>query len=443
MGSTQLKLVILGLLVFTVFADEISKITPKRGISVPMKRIPRRIDPILAKRSVSVPYQYDSGAWGVAILAGQQTEELYLLMDTGSFDMFVVGDQCVNCINPAPPATYIPSPSETVESCSTVCTQYSTNYCYGGSECRINVTYGDGSGAVSTIVNDLVQFPTLNSVNGYFGNVRSVQTGQSTFLVAGQAGIIGAAYVTGSSMPTNAGTLLDAMAAANNFPNIFSLCINQNNPFMSFGQDYSGSAGFQWTAVTQPAVYYTITLDDMLLSPGGSSGTSLGLSSAQLNNGGVIVDSGTSLIVLDSTIYTTLYNQLFALCGTGSNLVGICGVSQANSIFYAAYALTGDQISAYPTIQFTVSCSSGTCSALDVPPEAWIVQYTATTYTAGISENSAGSILGDVFMQNFHVVFDKTRNQVGFASQTTCNLNGKAAASTLHSAFMDLVRWFL
>jgi len=276
----------------------------------------------------------------------------------------------------------------------------------------------------------------------FFGNVVYQFQGSSTFLIPGQAGILGAAYGIAASMPTNGGTVLDTLASANGYPNIFSLCVNQNNPFMSFGQDYYGSSGFLWTDVakTQGAyVYYTITLTDFLLSVGGAGGVSIGLSQGQLNNNGVIVDSGTTLIALDSSVFAQFYNSLSNLCSSGSNLVGVCGVTLANSIFYNAYSLSSSDISAYPTLQFTVGCSSGTCTSLNVPPEIWIIQYTSSTYTAGISDGGSGTILGDVFMMNFHVVFDKTRDKLGFASQTTCNLNGKAAGERLHSAFMDTV----
>jgi len=272
----------------------------------------------------------------------------------------------------------------------------------------------------------------------FFGNVQyQTESGQATFLVPGEAGILGAGYALAASMPTNGGTVLDTLAAANSFPNIFSLCVNQNNPFMSFGQDYYGSSGFLWTDVTPP--YYTIVLTDFLLASGGSTtGNTIGLSQTQLNQNGIIVDSGTTLISLDSQTFTAFYNQLVNLCSSGSNLVGVCGVSLANSIFHAAYPLSSSDISAYPTLQFQVACSTGSCSTLNVPPQVWLIAYTSTTTTAGISSGT-GTILGDVFMMNFHVVFDKTRNQLGFASQSTCNLNGKAAGEILHSAFMDTI----
>jgi len=246
-------------------------------------------------------------------------------------------------------------------------------------------------------------------------------------------------------MPTSGGTVLDAIVAANNYPNIFSLCVNQNNPFMSFGQDYYGSSGFVWTDIAQTQgtyIYYTVTVTDFLLSVGGAEGVTIGLTQSQLNNAGVIVDSGTTLIALDDAVYTKFFNQLSSLCSSGVNLKGVCGQSEASSIFHNPFALSSSDISDYPTLQFVVPCSKGNCTTLDVPPQIWIVQYTSTTYTAGISNNgvNGGSILGDVFMMNFHVVFDKSRNQLGFASQSTCNLNGKAAGETLHSALIDTAK---
>jgi len=169
-----------------------------------------------------------------------------------------------------------------------------------------------------------------------------------------------------------------------------------------------------------------------------SNGVSLGLSSGTLNAGGVIVDSGTTFISLDTPVFNALYNAIQSTCPE-SNLVGMCGETLQSGIFSKGFSLSQAQIDAYPTIQFKVSCTKGNCQTLDVPPSYWLYQFSGNFYTAGISAGS-GTILGDVFMSPFHVVFDKSRGELGFASQSTCNLNGVAAGARLTSTLMDLLR---
>jgi len=155
------------------------------------------------------------------------------------------------------------------------------------------------------------------------------------------------------------------------------------------------------------------------------NGTSLGLNPVQLNNGTVIVDTGTTEVALTSTIFNTLYNLLQSKCGQ-VNLVGICGVVNVqDSIFYNYFNLTSEELLAYPTINFVFSCSLGTCAPLALLPEYYLYVYKGA-YTAYIGTNYQEVILGDVLMKNYHMVFDKQRSLVGYSTQETCNLNGTA-----------------
>jgi len=40
-----------------------------------------------------------------------------------------------------------------------------------------------------------------------------------------------------------------------------------------------------------------------------------------------------------------------------------------------------------------------------------------------------GVIIGDVVMENYHMVFDKSRNVFGYANQTTCTLTGSVSGT--------------
>eukprot|EP01088_Endostelium_zonatum_P009435 TRINITY_DN22664_c0_g1_i1.p1 TRINITY_DN22664_c0_g1~~TRINITY_DN22664_c0_g1_i1.p1 ORF type:complete len:471 (-),score=96.95 TRINITY_DN22664_c0_g1_i1:113-1495(-) len=409
------------------------------AIEIPIKYIPPHKNLVVIRRAfgtdgIAPAYEYRGGSWAIGLNLGSSSGPIFCNLDSGSFDLFVAGQGCSNCV-PTPPIFYTPTSNQQVVSCSsTTCnTQGNTrNTCTSSGSCQTTVVYGDGSGVTATVVRDVVGIPGLTtSILGFFGAITSTKntTSGGPFLSTGQGGIIGCAYGTGSSFPNGAGqNLLDYLANVNNQPNIFSLCLNSAGPWMSFGENYYGKNNFFWTPVNYKP-YFGFTLNNVLLNYASTTsnggGTSLGLSQAQYNTGRPFIDSGTTLIYLETNLWNTFYGALQSACNSGVNLVGVCGQTRQNSIFNRVFQLTTAQVAAYPTVQFIISCTGNgaTCSSLNVPPTSWIRSLGQGRYTGGI-QTSTLSILGSVFMQNYHVVFDKTRDYIGFAPQSTCNLDG-------------------
>jgi len=216
------------------------------------------------------------------------------------------------------------------------------------------------------------------------------------------SGIWGLAYPSISSVGSpNIFTLL---TKSNQYLSTeFSLCLLPGGGFFTIGGNYTSYPSFSFTPLTAQT-YYAIELNDILVGT-----TSIGLPSSAYNsaNSPTIVDSGSTLINVPSNIYSAIEAQFKAICTTNpGSLVGICGVAAGNTMFDGqCYSMTANQIAAYPTLNFNI----GNLGAnFPVPPTAYLVPVTnaqGTFQCLGIGGASTLVILGDVFMQNWNIVF--------------------------------------
>jgi len=146
---------------------------------------------------------------------------------------------------------------------------------------------------------------------------------------------------------------------------------------------------------------------------------SLGISEHTMNENGVIVDSGTTLFIVNPAMFTTIQNYLQALCKSVP-LVGICGVSFNNSIFNNnCFLMTPAQVAQYPSLSVTLA---GTTD-LAIPQTAYLWQGAGIPgyYCFGIqAAKKLPVILGDVFIQNYNVAFDRNKGKVGFGPLSSC-----------------------
>jgi len=182
---------------------------------------------------------------------------------------------------------------------------------------------------------------------------------------------------------------------------------------MDFGVNYQGYSGFEWTYInTGYNTYYIVSLNVMAVS-----GQSLDGNPADF--GTTIVDSGTTLIILPPKLYSAFVANLYESCST-SHLVGICqNVTNNKTLFDGAcYSMSQSELDAFPTLSFTFD---GT-TPLNVPPQGYLYSLNGT-YCMGIQNSgntTKGTILGDIFIQNFHTVFDLVQAEVGFGPLTSC-----------------------
>jgi len=191
---------------------------------------------------------------------------------------------------------------------------------------------------------------------------------------------------------------------------------------MSLGTDFSTTQGFQWVPITTK-LYYGVTISGMSVA-----GQSLGSASIFNSNGqsaGTIVDSGTTLMLLPKSAYAAYGSYLGSQCSKGTQLAGLCNPapSDGSTILDGGlcYTMSDSQVNAYPSL--TVDFGSGI--VMTVSPQKYLFPFNdnGVTYRCmGLANltNDGEMILGDVFMQNWHVVFDRQHSQIGFGPVSSC-----------------------
>jgi len=190
---------------------------------------------------------------------------------------------------------------------------------------------------------------------------------------------------------------------------LFHFVLLKNNAVMSMGIDYSLNQDFSWTSILVEQHYVVEMLDFQL------DGISLGFPSSvyNTNNGGnsqgCIVDSGTLQILLPEEVFdafiSNLQNRGLDISMFSSNCV----------------EMSESQVNAYPNIQIILQ-------EIDTPftitPDMYLFLWDNNSCRGGgilsIGGNGLGTNLGDIFMQGWHVVFDRENSKVGFGPLSSC-----------------------
>ncbi|KAJ3345927.1 hypothetical protein HDU83_003564 [Entophlyctis luteolus] len=139
----------------------------------------------------------------------------------------------------------------------------------------------------------------------------------------------------------------------------------------------------------------------------------------------VIVDSGTTLLALDSSTLSQVVTQLKTVTTVRSTTSGL-------------YVVSCSQVSSLPTFSFTLGSSSFSLSPSDyiVTDDQYCILGMMSLPTG---QQSNLWIFGDIFMRKYFTVFDFGNKQVGFAvaSDGLTSGNGVALTSSILAAGMS------
>jgi hypothetical protein len=356
-----------------------------------------------------------TAAFFAQVSIGTPPQLFEVQIDTGSSDFLVYGSSCVStgCTNGAV-NRYDMSASSTSQAITCTDPKFFCRSCvnFGGisNSCSFSDSYGGGGNPQGSLISDVFHIGQFPAVTISFGYINTVS---GNFESAPASGIWGLAYQTlGVGVPA-----LDTMVNQLQIPNMFSLCLG-NSPVMTTGVDFTSNTNFKWTNIITRS-YYTVEMLDMQVHS-----KSLGLPSSAYSSQFCAIDSGTTNILLPTLAFNTFYAKLKAMCNT-TNLVGLCGVpSYEPDIFHGyCYFMSSYQRTLYPDIQIFLGNIS---TPLTITSQQYIYE-TQGYYCAGIgaSSDNGPTVLGDIFMQNFHVAFDRVNNRVGFADPSTCPTAGE------------------
>ena len=315
--------------------------------------------------------EYDILEYYMQFTLGTPPSPFTAQVDTGSSDLAIPSTFCKKCSNNGD-LPYNPSTSSTSAAihCSSIPEPLECPSCFKDS-CEFSVTYEDGSGFYSDVYQDVFTMDKYKA----FGQTFGAMTRESKdFEPKNVDGIVGFGFQALSE--TNAPTPMDNLFGTGLVShNIFTMCFTDDGGMMTFGSEgyFHVNGTLQYTPIVPlspdyPDTYwwYQLIIEDMLINE-----VSLNVSSDVYNDGGSIVDSGTTDFLLPTPAYEAMFTVLSSNCGN-VNLVGVCGESYSGSLWGGyCFRMTEAQVQAYPPIEIRIANDV----VLFVPPEHYIVNH--------------------------------------------------------------------
>jgi hypothetical protein len=88
------------------------------------------------------------------------------------------------------------------------------------------------------------------------------------------------------------------------------MCLRPRGGALELGVDYSKDKRFVWTPISQQQ-WYSVDISDIKIG-----NKSIGFSSWYLDSFGTIVDSGTTLLIFPTEVFTAVKKMFLAICST-------------------------------------------------------------------------------------------------------------------------------
>uniref|UniRef100_A0A8C4Y0T6 pepsin A n=1 Tax=Gopherus evgoodei TaxID=1825980 RepID=A0A8C4Y0T6_9SAUR len=334
--------------------------------------------PNLANDAASEPLtNYMDMEYYGTISIGTPAQDFTVIFDTGSSNLWVPSVYCSSaaCTNHN---RFNPSDSSTYEATSQ----------------SLSIQYGTGS-MTGILGYDTVQVGGIEDTNQIFG-LSETEPG-SFFYYAPFDGILGLAFPSISSSgatPVFDNMMNEGLVSEDLF-SVYLSSDEQSGSFVMFGgidsSYYSGS--LNWIPLSAET-YWEITMDSVTMN-----GETIACS------GGcqAIIDTGTSLLAGPSTGISSINSYI------GANVM----LRLSHWGTYCPRHISCSAMSSLPYIVFTINGIE-----FPVPASAYIIDQRGSSCTSGFESIDVDGlwILGDVFIRQYYVVFDRANNQVALAS---------------------------
>lgn len=329
---------------------------------------------------------------------------MYMVVDTGSDVMWIQCSPCRRCytqsdplFNPRASSSFVSLPCS-----SPTCRQLDISGCSRSRSCLYQVSYGDGSFTVGDFSTETLTFGRTP-----VGRVALGCGHDNEGLFVGAAGLLGLGHGR-LSFPSQVGRI---------FGQRFAYCLSDRQA----GSTPSSTLIFGDAALPAPgraAVYAPMVANPKLgtfyyvemvgISVGGSR-VNVAASEFQISangNGGVIVDSGTSVTRLVQPAYIAM-RDAFRAGTTHLNLT-----TAGFSLFDTCYDLSGKDVVKVPTVVFHF----GRGADLSLPASNYLIPVnTAGLFCFAFAGTTSGlTIIGNIQQQGIRVVFDPAASRVGF-----------------------------
>lgn len=341
-----------------------------------------------------------SGEYFTRIGIGTPTRYVYLVLDTGSDIVWIQCLPCRKCYTQSDPV-FDPSKSSSfapVTCDSPLCRRLDSPGCNNRNKCLYQVSYGDGSftiGAYST--------ETLNFRKTIVSNISFGCGHDNEGLFVGAAGLLG----------LGKGKLSFPGQAGSRFGQKFSYCLADRTgsakpSYIVFGESAVTRNTLFTPLLTNPKLDTFYYVELIGISVGGTKVPAITPELFKLDaegNGGVIVDSGTSVTRLTRPAYIAV-RDAFRLGGRDLKR------APNFSLFDTCFDLSGKTRVKVPTV---VLHFAGADVAL--PASNYMIPVNGEgRYCFGFAGTNSGlSIIGNIQQQGFRVVFDLAGFRLGFA----------------------------
>ncbi|KAL7125689.1 hypothetical protein ABFS83_14G133100 [Erythranthe nasuta] len=341
-----------------------------------------------------------SGEYFTRIGIGTPPKYVYMVLDTGSDVVWVQCSPCRKCYSQSDPV-FDPKASTSfsgVTCDSPVCRRLDSPGCNNRDKCLYQVSYGDGSFTVGEFSTETLTFRKTKVDNVAFGCGHDNEG-----LFVGAAGLLGLGRGK-LSFPTQAGS---------RFGRKFSYCLVDRS-----ASSKPSSMVFGESAVSRNAVFTPLLTNPKLdtffyvglkgVSVGGTRVPGIAASLFKLDptgNGGVIVDSGTSVTRLTRPAYVALRDAF---------RIGASNLKRSSdfSLFDTCFDLSGKTEVKVPTVVLHLEGAD-----VSLPASNYLIPVDSEgKFCFAFAGTMSGlSIIGNIQQQGFRVVFDLAGNRVGFA----------------------------
>ncbi|KAL3615720.1 Aspartyl protease protein 2 [Castilleja foliolosa] len=350
--------------------------------------------------SITSGLSQGSGEYFTRIGVGTPTKYVYMVLDTGSDVVWIQCSPCRKCYTQTDPV-FDPRKSTSflgVTCESPLCRRLDSPGCNNRKKCLYQVSYGDGSFTFGEFSTETLTFRRTKVPNIALGCGHDNEG-----LFVGAAGLLG----------LGRGKLAFPTQAGGQFGKKFSYCLVDRSASakpssMLFGESAVSKNAVFTPLLTNPKLdtFYYVGLNG--ISVGGTRVPGITASLFKLDptgNGGVIVDSGTSVTRLARPAYVALRDAFRA---GASNLKR----TSEFSLFDTCFDLSGKTEVKVPTVVLHFGGAD-----VSLPASNYLIPVDSNgKFCFAFAGTMSGlSIIGNIQQQGFRVVFDLAGNRVGFA----------------------------
>ncbi|KAJ8573147.1 hypothetical protein K7X08_009658 [Anisodus acutangulus] len=340
-----------------------------------------------------------SGEYFTRLGVGTPPKYAYVVLDTGSDVVWIQCSPCKKCYTQSDPV-FDPTKSSSfvgVSCGSPLCQQLDSASC-NRRKCLYQVSYGDGSFTVGDFSTETLTFRRTRVNNVALGCGHDNEG-----LFVGAAGLLG----------LGRGRLSFSTQAGRRFSRKFSYCLVDRSASSRPSYLVFGESAVSRTAVFTPLVnnpkldtFYYVELTGISVS--GTRVPAIRPSMFKLDaagDGGVIVDSGTSVTRLTRPAYVALRDAF---------RMGARNLKRAPdfSLFDTCFDLSGKTEVKVPTVVLHFKGAD-----VSLPASNYLIPVDSDgTFCFAFAGTMSGlSIIGNIQQQGFRVVFDLAGSRLGFA----------------------------